>query len=103
MTAQGHPRTIFRRAVERGNLVVAEVAAREVGNLTLAEERQLVCLYALAQDAKFERAAVKWLGRFVGECSPLLFRAQFALAAPAALRDDGEVAKRVLLELAAAA
>jgi hypothetical protein len=24
MTAQGHPRAIFKRAIERGNLVVAE-------------------------------------------------------------------------------
>jgi len=29
-TSQGHPRTIFRRALERGNLVLAEVTAREI-------------------------------------------------------------------------
>jgi hypothetical protein len=37
MTAQGHPRAIFTRAIERGNIVIAEMAAREVGNLTLGQ------------------------------------------------------------------
>jgi hypothetical protein len=37
MTAQGHPRAIFKRAVERGNLVIAEATAREIGRLTLEE------------------------------------------------------------------
>jgi hypothetical protein len=37
--------------VERGNLVMAEMAARKVGKLTLAEARDLLCLYAAAQDA----------------------------------------------------
>ncbi len=41
MTAQGHPRAIFKRAVDHGNLVVAEMAAREAGNLTLKEAREL--------------------------------------------------------------
>jgi len=34
---RGHPRTIFRRALERGNLVLAEVTAREIGRVTIAE------------------------------------------------------------------
>jgi hypothetical protein len=29
MTAQGHPRAIFTRSIERGNLVTAEASARE--------------------------------------------------------------------------
>ena len=29
MTAQGHPRAIFRRAIERGNLVAGEARAHE--------------------------------------------------------------------------
>lgn len=67
------------------------MAAREAGNLTLAEALELVCLYAAAQDAKFERAAVKWLGRFIDDCSPSLLRAQIALAA---LFSFGEGARR---------
>jgi hypothetical protein len=38
LTAQGHPRAIYKRAIERGNVVVAEMAAREVGNPSLEEE-----------------------------------------------------------------
>jgi hypothetical protein len=44
VTAQGHPRAIFKRAIERGNLVVAEMAAREVGQLSLEEALRLVVL-----------------------------------------------------------
>jgi hypothetical protein len=46
MTAQGHPRGIFTRAIERGNLVIAEASAREVGRLTLEEALRLLFLYA---------------------------------------------------------
>jgi hypothetical protein len=46
MTAQGHPRAIFKRAIERGNLVVAEASAREAARLTLEEALSLVFLYA---------------------------------------------------------
>jgi hypothetical protein len=44
MTAQGHPRSIFNRAVERGNFVVAEATARELGRLTLEEALGLLFL-----------------------------------------------------------
>jgi hypothetical protein len=33
LTAQGHPRAIFTRAIERGNIVAAEAAARVCGLL----------------------------------------------------------------------
>jgi hypothetical protein len=39
------------------------MAAREAGNLTLAEAMELLCLYAYGRDPKFDRGAVKWLGR----------------------------------------
>ena len=45
-TSQGQPRTLFRRAPERGNLVLAEVAAREVGRVTIAEALELTALVA---------------------------------------------------------
>jgi hypothetical protein len=40
LTAQGHSGSIFKRAIENGNLVVAESAAREVGRLSLEEAPQ---------------------------------------------------------------
>jgi hypothetical protein len=39
-TSQGHPRTIFRRALEHDNLVLAEVTAREIGRVTIAGPRE---------------------------------------------------------------
>jgi hypothetical protein len=37
VTAQGHPRVIFKRAIERGNVVIAEATARELGRISLEE------------------------------------------------------------------
>jgi hypothetical protein len=54
LTAQGHPRAIFKRAIERGNVLVAEATAREIG-LSLEEALQLVVLYA-ALDVGSDRA-----------------------------------------------
>jgi hypothetical protein len=60
LTAQAHPRAIFKRAIERGNLVVAEATAREIGRLTLEEALSLVLLYSEHDPIKFERAALRW-------------------------------------------
>lgn len=46
MTAQGNPRTIFNRAVERRNLLLAEAMARELGVVSLEEALALVFLVA---------------------------------------------------------
>jgi len=48
-TSQGHPRTIFRRALEHDNLVLAEVTAREIGRVTIAEALELTALVARKQ------------------------------------------------------
>ena len=100
LTAQGHPRTRFKRAIEGRWVFHAEVAAREAGNLTLAEALELVCLYAEAEPAKFEKAALRWLARYVTERSASLLRAQIALAALSELRGGSEAAKRILVEVA---
>jgi len=81
----------------------AELAARAAGNLTLAEALELVVLYAEAEPAKFERAALRWHTRFVTEASPSPLDAQIALAALADLRAGSHSARRVLLELASQA
>ena len=56
-TSQGHPRTIFRRALERGNLVLAEVTAREIGRVTIAEALELTALVARKQPHRYGRFA----------------------------------------------
>jgi hypothetical protein len=67
VTAQGHPRTIFRRAVEHGNLILAEGMARELGQITLAEALELVALVAQKNPRRHSRYAVRWLGRLLEE------------------------------------
>jgi hypothetical protein len=57
----------FRRALRGRNLFLAETAAFEMGVLTLDDALALVALYAEAEDDKFERAAVRWLGRLLLE------------------------------------
>jgi hypothetical protein len=82
VTAQGHPRAIFKRAIERGNVVLAEMTARELGRLTLEEALSLLVLYAEKEPAKYERAALRWFSRYVTEGNAVsLLRAQVALAA----------------------
>ncbi len=98
MTARGHPRARFRRASRAaGSFTPSSPPARPA--TSLAEALELVCLYAEAEPAKYERAALRWHARFVTESSPSLLRAQIALAALAELRAGSEAAKRVLLGL----
>jgi hypothetical protein len=51
-------------------------------------------LYAVAEPAKFDRAVVKWLARYLSASSPSLLEAQIAAAAMADLRTGGERSKR---------
>ncbi|MGE5273944.1 MAG: hypothetical protein ACM3QU_09330 [Verrucomicrobiota bacterium] len=101
MTAQGHPRAIFSRAIERGNLVIAEATAREI-RLMLEEALRLLFLYAEHDPIKYERAALRWLARYLAEGEAVsLLKAQLALWALAELRaGDGQHAEKPLSELA---
>jgi hypothetical protein len=77
---------IFRRAIERGNVTIAETTAREFA-LNLEEALQLVLLYAAYEPAKVERAALRWFRRWLDEGKGVtLLNAQVALSALAELR-----------------
>jgi ribosomal protein S7 len=67
LTEQGHPRATFHRAIERGNLMVAEVTARELGRITLAEALELTILIAQRDPRRHQRVAVRWLQRYIDE------------------------------------
>jgi hypothetical protein len=88
VTAQGHPRAIFKRAVKRGNIVLAEATARELGKLSLEEALGLLFLYAEKEPVKFERAALRWLARYVTEGKAVL-AAQGPTGAVGACRASG--------------
>jgi hypothetical protein len=65
VTGQGSPATKFKRAVAARNLFLAETHAFEMTTLSLEDALALVVLYAEAEDDKFERAGVRWLGRLL--------------------------------------
>jgi hypothetical protein len=67
LTSQGTASGRFQRAVKAGNLFQAELAAREMGSLPLGYALALCRLLGEASDARFERAAVRWHGRFAVE------------------------------------
>ena len=67
MTAQGHPRRIFQTAIERGNLLLAEATARELGRITLEEALALTALVAEKEPERRSRFAVRWLRRLLEE------------------------------------
>lgn len=72
MTAKAHAYVRFRRAIERQALWMAEDAARELPNLSLEDALQLVHLYAERGSPKSEKAALRWLERYLAEGSPRL-------------------------------
>ena len=72
VTSEGHPGARLQRALAVGNLTAAEQAAFEIPFISLAQARALVELYAEKGDRKFERAALKYLARYLSEASPSL-------------------------------
>ena len=72
VTAEAHAHVRFRRAIERRALWAAEDAARELPDLPLEDALQLVHLYADRGSPKYERAAMRWLERYLSEGTPRL-------------------------------
>jgi hypothetical protein len=67
VTAQGHPRRIFATAIERGNIVMAEAIARELGRISLEEALAMTALVAEKEPERRSRFAVRWLRRLLEE------------------------------------
>src|SRR5262249_17448697 len=65
----GHPRTIFKRAIEKQSLVIAEATAREIQPLSLCEALELVALVAQQEPRRFDGYAIRWLSLYL-EASP---------------------------------
>jgi hypothetical protein len=104
VTSQGTAQGRFQRAIDAGNLWAAETAARELGRLPLGSALALTALIAEVAPQRFERAAVRWHGRFVLEVPGLsIAESQLALGAVASLRGgDRSTAVWVLGELGGA-
>lgn len=67
LTSQGHLRTVFRRALEHGNLLLAEFTAREVGKIDLREALELTALIAQNDRERGRRVASRWSQRWLEE------------------------------------
>jgi hypothetical protein len=81
MTSQGTVRGRFQRAVHARRVQNAEMAARDMGGLSLADALALCELLTACDPKRYERAALRRLQRFIVErLRPL---AEVALAASA--------------------
>jgi hypothetical protein len=103
MTSQGSASGRFTRAIKQRQLWSAEVAAREMGGLSLAEALELVILIAAQRPDRLERAAVRWHGRLEVELPMLtLAESRFALAALERLPADpqaGDLLRKLLRQV----
>ena len=63
MTSQGSAHARLQRAIERGHVLHAETAARELGSLSTSDALWLCLLYRRDGAEKFEPAARRWLRR----------------------------------------
>ena len=72
MTSDGHPGAIFQRTVRAGNITAVEALLLDMGWVPLDYARALVELYAEKGSPKYERAALKYLGRYLAEADPSL-------------------------------
>src|SRR5437764_2492886 len=86
MTSQGSARGRFQRAIHARHVQHAETAAREMGGLSLADALMLCELLAKTDPARYERAALRWLQRFIDERLPPLAGVSLAASALAELR-----------------
>jgi hypothetical protein len=87
MTSQGSAHGRFTRALAQQNLFAADLAAKELGGLSLVDALDYLGLVADARPERLERAAIRWHGRLELEAPTLtMAEAQLALAALADLR-----------------
>jgi hypothetical protein len=67
VTSQGHPSAIFRRALERRNLIAAWAAAADLQVVSLPDALALCLLVRDRDPARFSRLALRWHARFCAE------------------------------------
>jgi hypothetical protein len=70
VTSQGSPRSTFKRAIERGNLAVAEVTAREMGHIWLTDALALTVLAVETAPGKRNAYTTRVLRRLLDEDGP---------------------------------
>jgi hypothetical protein len=72
VTSEGHPNAIWQRTIRAGDVTTAEALLLDMGWVPLEHARALVELYAEKGSSKYERAALKYLSRYLVEADPSL-------------------------------
>jgi hypothetical protein len=67
VTSQGSLRHQFQRALERGSAIDAISAAKAMGGLSLGDALALCVVLAERNPQQYERAAGRWISRFLEE------------------------------------
>jgi hypothetical protein len=67
MTSDGNAYTRFRRALQSGNETLIVATARELPKVALDDALRICLVLRGGDPARYERAAVRWLGRFALE------------------------------------
>jgi hypothetical protein len=67
VTSDGSAYTRFRRALEAGNELLVIAAARELPHISLDDALRICLVFRNGDRQRYERAAVRWLGRFALE------------------------------------
>jgi hypothetical protein len=101
MGAAGSPYAAFQRAMRAGNVTLAPAEARDLPKLNVAGSLALLLLIAEKDPRLYERAAVRWAGRFLLERQPTLADVELALAALGqreASSDGGSLGLRTLVQ-----
>ncbi len=67
MTSDGSAYSRFRRALNTGNEMLVLTTARELPRIALDDALRICVVLAGGDFDRFERAAIRWLGRFALE------------------------------------
>ena len=67
VTSEGSAYNRFRRALDTGNELLVIATARELPQVSLADALRVVLLLRDGAPERYERACVRWLGRFALE------------------------------------
>jgi hypothetical protein len=67
VTSEGSVRHQFQRALESGSVLDAISAAKAINGLSLGDALALCVVLAERDRARYQRAAARWIARFLAE------------------------------------
>jgi len=103
VSIKGSPYARFRRALALGKLSLVYTAAAELPTINLHDALAITLLIELQDNDRYDRAVVRWLGRFALEVPTVgIEDLRRALLAFQALPENPEGARQALRDLCAA-